>query len=78
MISGKQGLDGSLCIPRLHTISAFSISNNCCGLATGWANENHRSSCCENTVNLTGNAEPFHLGPQRDKVDVPSRQAGLK
>ena len=78
MVSGKQGLDGSLCIPRLHTISAFSFPNTGCRFAARRADEYHWSSCCENTVNLARNAEPFHLGPQRDKVDVPSRQAGLK
>ena len=77
-ITGEHGLDGSLSIPGLHAVPALCLPDQRGGLTPSRPDENHRAASSERTIDLTGDAQALHVGPQRHQMHIGGGQAGLQ
>jgi hypothetical protein len=76
-ISSKHGLNGSLSITGLHAVPALCFPDQRGGLTPARPNENDGATSSERTIDLTGNAQTLHVGPQRHQMYVSGGQTGL-
>ena len=77
-ITGEHGLDGSLSIAGLHAVPALCFPDQRGGLTSSRTNENHGTTGGKRAIDLTGNAQPLHVGPQRHQMHVSGGQTGLQ
>jgi hypothetical protein len=77
-ITGEHGLDGSLSIAGLHAVPALCFPDQRGGLTFSRTNENHGATSGKRTIDLAGNAQALHVGPQRHQMHVSGGQTGLQ